>query len=159
MAGQLQIWKTSGEFASQKILITMNRGNKEVEVQGDKAVSRLGNRRRDWVNSEHRDINNLEEAKFSEVSEDSCIKDYEYMFKEIHEDEDFENYKYVDNGDWEHEAWGFGEGYNEEQEDEEGKENDINGDGNNNGDETDEAGSISQELQGQVMREEVEFIS
>ena len=108
----MQIRKTSGEFASQKMLITMNRGNKEAEVKGNGSVDRLGNRRRDWVkNTEHRDKNNLEEAKFSEGSEDSCIEDYEYVFKEIHEDGDFGNYEYVDNGDWEHEAQEFGEGY------------------------------------------------
>ena len=59
------------------------------------------------------------------------------MFKENHEDGDFGDYEYVDDGDWEHRAWELvrHKGYKEEQEDKEGKENEINGNGNNNGDE------------------------
>ena len=58
---------------------------------------------REWVkNSEHRDNDNLEEAKFSEGSEDSYIEDYEYVFKENHEDGDFGDYEYVDDEDYDH---------------------------------------------------------
>ena len=92
----------------------MNRGNKKVEVQGNEAVNKLGNRRRDWGNSEHRNINNLEETKFSEDSEDSCIEDYEYVSKEIQEEKNFGDCKYVGDGNWDHKAQGFGEGYKEE---------------------------------------------
>ena len=83
----LQIQETSGEFVSQDTPIAMNRGSKEIEIQGNWAVNRLGDRRRDWIsNFKYRDNDDLEEAGFNEDCEYGDIGDYEYV-----DDDDYDH--------------------------------------------------------------------
>ena len=99
----LQIQETSGEFVSQDTPITMNRGSKEIDIQGNWSVNKSGDSRRDWIRIyKDKDNDDLEEAGFNE--------DYEYVDIEA----------------------GKNKGYGGKYEDPEEMEDNINGNRNNN---------------------------